>query len=68
MGSVDVAKSELVKTLGETRHICVDRREGKKNSPGYEPDGQHDANHHAQETDEKIAVEPVVFLDLAIVR
>lgn len=51
-----------------TRNCSMDRRRGKKNGPGYEPDWQHDADHHAQETDEKVAIQPVDILDLGIIR
>jgi hypothetical protein len=51
-----------------TRNCRMDRRCGKKNGPGYEPDWQHDADHHAQETDEKVAIQPVDILDLGIIR
>lgn len=51
-----------------TRNCRMDRCHGKKNGPGYEPDWQHDADHHAQETDEKVAIQPVDILDLDIIR
>ena len=66
-GRVDVCKSKLVNTTVGIKTIYVDRCEGKKDNPGYEPDGQHDTNHHAQETDEEIAIEPIDILNLAIV-
>ena len=40
----------------------------KKNDPGYEPDWQHDADHHAQETKEKVAVQSIDIFDLGIIR
>ena len=50
------------------RNTRIDRGEREKNSPGYEPDRQHDADHHAEETDEKVTVQPVDILDLTIIR
>jgi len=46
----------------------IDGRKREENSPGYKPDWQHDADHHAEETDKKVAVQSVYVLDLAIIR
>lgn len=46
----------------------MDGCEWEKNSPGYKPDRQHDADHHAEETDIEIAVQPVDILDLFKIR
>lgn len=45
----------------------MDRCHRQKNGPGYEPDWQCDADHHPQETNEEVAVQPVDILDLDIV-
>jgi hypothetical protein len=50
------------------RDVRIDGGKREKNSPGEEPDWQHDADHHAEETDEKVAVQSVDILDLAIIR
>ncbi len=46
VSSADVAKTEHVKTR-VISNLSVDRTEREENSPGYEPDGQHKADHHA---------------------
>ena len=51
-----------------TGNSRMDRRHGKKDGPGYEPNWQHDADHHAQETDEKVAIQSIDILDLDIIR
>jgi hypothetical protein len=50
------------------RNARIDGGKGEENSPRYEPDWQHDADHHAEETDIKVAVQSVYILDLTIVR
>ena len=46
----------------------MDGCEREKNGPGYKPDRQHDADHHAEETDIEVAVQSVDFLDLVKIR
>jgi len=62
----DIAKDELVETC-MTRNIRIDGREGEKDSPGYEPGWYRDADHHAQETDKKVAVQSVDLFDILII-
>ena len=50
------------------RNARIDGGKREENSPRYEPDWQHDANHHAEETDIKVTVQSVYILDLTIVR
>jgi hypothetical protein len=50
------------------RDARIDGSKREKNSPRYEPDWQHDADHHAEETDIKIAVQSVDILDFTIIR
>ena len=51
-----------------TRDLGMDRCKRKKNSPRYEPDGQRNADHHTQETYEKVAVKPVDIFDFGVIR
>ena len=46
----------------------LDGGKREENSPRYEPDWQHDADHHAEETNIKVAVQSVNILDLTIIR
>jgi len=50
------------------RNARIDGGKRKENSPSYEPDWQHDADHHAEETDIKVAVQSVNVLDVTIIR
>src|SRR5260221_1186286 len=63
----NISENEFVETrvTGNRGMGGCDR---KKNGPGYEPDWQHDADHHAQETNKKVAVESIDILDLGIIR
>jgi hypothetical protein len=63
----NISENEFVEAC-VTGDRGVDGCGRKKNGPGYEPDWQHDADHHAQETNEKVAVEPIDILDLGIIR
>jgi hypothetical protein len=67
LGIRNVPKTELVQARVSS-NLGTGGSEREKNEPGYKPDRQHDADHHAQETDEKVAVQSVDVLDLAIVR
>ena len=46
----------------------MDGCEREKNNPGYKPDRQHDADHHAEETDKEVAIQSVDILDLVNIR
>jgi len=62
-----ISENELVEAF-VTGNCAMDGCHRKKNGPGYEPDWQHDADHHAQETEEKVAVQSIGILDLGIIR
>ena len=49
------------------RNTRIDGGKREKNSPGYEPDWQHDSDHHTEETDEKVAVQSIDVFDFAII-
>jgi hypothetical protein len=51
-----------------TSDFRMDGCEGEKDNPGKKPDRQHDADHHAEETDKKVAVQSVDILDLVKIR
>ena len=51
-----------------TIDMGMDSRERDKNSPGQKPDRQHDANHHAEETDKEVAIQSIDILDLVKIR
>lgn len=51
-----------------TRDFRMDGCEREKNNPGYKPDRQHDAGHHAEETDKEVTVQSVNILNLVKVR
>lgn len=63
----NISEDEFVETR-VTGNRGMDGCYRKKNDPGYEPDRQHDADHHAQETNKKVAVESIDILDLGIIR
>ena len=46
----------------------MDGCDREKDKPGYKPDRQHDAGHHAEETDKEVAVQSVDILDLVKIR
>ena len=50
------------------RHARFDGGKREENDPRYEPDWQHDADHHAEEADIKVAVKSVNVLDITIIR
>jgi len=50
------------------RNARIDGGKREENSPRYEPDWEHDADHHAEETDIKVAVQSVNVLDITIIR
>jgi hypothetical protein len=50
------------------RNSRIDGGKGEKNNPRYEPDWQHDADHHAKETEIKVAIQSIDVLDLTIIR
>jgi len=49
------------------RNARIDRGEREKDGPGYEPDWNHNADHHAQETDIKVTVQSIRIFDHAII-
>jgi hypothetical protein len=49
------------------RNTRIDGGKREKNSPGDEPDWQHDADHHTEETDEKVGVQSIDVFDFAII-
>jgi len=63
----NISENELVETR-VTGNRAMDGCHRKKNGPGYEPDWQHDADHHAQETKKKVAVQSIDVHDLGIIR
>jgi hypothetical protein len=50
------------------RNARIDGGKWEENGPRYEPDWQHDADHHAEETDIKVAVQSINVLDITIIR
>ena len=50
------------------RNARIDGGKREENSPRHEPDWQHDADHHSEETDKKVAVQSVDVLDFTIIR
>jgi hypothetical protein len=66
LGRRNIAKNELVEAR-MTSNVRVDQSEGEKNSPRYEPNREHDADHHTQETDKKVAVQSIDILNTAII-
>jgi hypothetical protein len=46
----------------------IDGGKREENNPRYEPDWQHDADHHAEVTDKKVAVQSVNVLDFTVIR
>ena len=67
LGRSDIAENKLVKTC-MARNARIDGGKREENSPRYEPDWQHDADHHAQETDIEVAIQSVNVLDFTIIR
>jgi hypothetical protein len=66
LGGRHIAKNELVEA-GMTSNPGVNGGEGEKNGPRYEPNREHDADNHAQETDKEVAVQSIGILNPAIV-
>jgi hypothetical protein len=64
---VDIPEGKLHKTVlcDFDRIPSVNAADGKENSPAKNPNGYEDFEHHAQEPDEKIRVETIVFDDFS---